>query len=149
MIKIAHRGNYCGRNQELENNPQYLLSAIEKGYHAEVDAWYLDNNWYLGHDKPGYPVDIEFLCRSEFWIHAKNIEGYMMLYSNKDAHVFWHDRDEFIFTSKGIKWAYEGVLTHDGIIVMPERSESITQCLRSGSVRCLGVCSDNFSLFGL
>ena len=37
MIQIAHRGNLEGSNAALENDPQYVASALDQGFHAEVD----------------------------------------------------------------------------------------------------------------
>jgi len=32
MILISHRGNIDGKLSEYENNPNYILSAIDLGY---------------------------------------------------------------------------------------------------------------------
>ena len=45
MILIAHRGNINGPNPIEENKPEYLLSTIEKGYHVELDLWYINNKY--------------------------------------------------------------------------------------------------------
>lgn len=149
MIKIAHRGNHNGRNIDLENSPSYVEAAISLGFDVEVDVWLIDGKWMLGHNFPKYHVPLSFLERSPIWTHAKNLIGYVSLYNNPKVHVFWHDKDEFTITNKGIKWAYEGVVTHDGVVVMPERSIEITRMLRDENFRPLGVCSDNFSLFNI
>lgn len=147
MIKIAHRGNWAGRNETRENEPGYIQEAIAAGYNAEVDAWLIDTTWYLGHSFPTYAVDRSFFEQPQIWTHAKNLVGYVSLYNNPRAHVFWHNMDEFAITSKGIKWANSGVITHDGVMVMPEYSESAMQALTSAAVSPLGICSDNFQLF--
>ena len=51
MKLISHRGNIDGRRPDLENNPDYILKAIDKGYDCEIDVWLLKNTIYLGHDK--------------------------------------------------------------------------------------------------
>lgn len=147
MIKIAHRGNYQGRNADLENNPAYLSAALAAGYNVEVDAWRHEGRWYLGHDKPEHMVSIDFLCHPHVWTHAKNFEGYLMLYPNKDVHVFWHNKDDFVFTSKGIKWANTGIDTHDGIMVMPDANPELCWRIRKKEITPLGVCSDDFRIF--
>lgn len=149
MIKIAHRGNFAGRNKERENTVAYIEEAIIANYDVEVDVWLIDKQWHLGHDFPGEKIEREFLERPCIWTHAKNLVGYISLYNNPKVHTFWHDKDQFVFTNKGIKWAYEGVITYDGVVVMPERSNEISAMLRSGMFEPLGVCSDNFSLFNL
>ena len=149
MIKIAHRGNYAGRNAERENTVVYIEEAIAAGYDVEVDAWLLGENWFLGHDFPLEPVERSFFERPQIWAHCKNLVGYVSLYNNPKTHVFWHDRDEFVYTSKGIKWANVGVITHDGVMVMPEYNNLTTTQLKNGSIEPLGICSDNFGLFNL
>ena len=37
MIFISHRGNLNGKNKKLENTPKYIIEAIKKGYHVEID----------------------------------------------------------------------------------------------------------------
>ena len=34
MKLIAHRGNWAGTNYELENRPDYIAEAINRGYDA-------------------------------------------------------------------------------------------------------------------
>lgn len=149
MIKIAHRGNYKGRNIERENEPTYINEALNNGYSAEVDVWLIDKKWYLGHDFPKYEKPIEWFQDTRLWVHAKNLEGYVSMYNNPKIHVFWHDKDDYVFTSKGIKWANVGVTTHDGIMVMPEFSPDATNALKEKRIVPLGICSDDFSLFNL
>jgi len=144
MIRIAHRGNYKGRNAERENTVSYIEEAIAAGYDVEVDVRLVDGKWYLGHDKPQEEVSLSFLERASIWAHAKNLEGYVTLWNNKLVQTFWHDRDEFVFTSKGIKWARSGVVTHDGIMVMPDSNTELCEQIRSGALAPLGVCSDDF-----
>ena len=46
MILISHRGNIDGPNPKLENSPEYIQLAMEKGFDVEVDVWYKDDNWW-------------------------------------------------------------------------------------------------------
>ena len=61
MIFIAHRGNLNGPNKEMENKPEYILKALNKDFYVEIDVWYINNSFFLGHDNPDYKIDIEFL----------------------------------------------------------------------------------------
>jgi hypothetical protein len=54
MILISHRGNLNGKDVDNENNPLYIDRALGKGYDVEVDVWYVNGKWYLGHDEPTY-----------------------------------------------------------------------------------------------
>ena len=65
-ILIAHRGNIKGPQKELENSPEYLLDALGKGYHAEVDVWLIEDEFFLGHDEPRYRVNSEFLISTSY-----------------------------------------------------------------------------------
>ena len=75
MIFIAHRGNLNGPNSIDENKPDYLLEAINKGYYVETDLWVIDNKLFLGHDKPQYEINIDFLLniKDKLFCHCKNI----------------------------------------------------------------------------
>ena len=87
MILISHRGNINGKNIELENKPTYINNALKKGYNVEIDIWY-DNGFWLGHDKPLYPIGISFLKNKKLWCHAKNIEALFMMQSESNIHYF-------------------------------------------------------------
>ena len=76
MIHISHRGNIFGRVKESENDPIYIQQALDKGFDVEVDVWYIDNQFWLGHDKPQYQVKREFLQNRKLWCHAKNINAF-------------------------------------------------------------------------
>lgn len=139
MILIAHRGNINGRFELLENEPIYIDLAIEKGYDVEIDVWYKDNNIWLGHDEPVYPIDIFWLFerKSKLWIHCKNVEAIAFLQEYKyKFNYFWHQEDTLTLTSQNYIWVYpkkQPIL--NSIAVMPElNNDDISQCL--------GICSD-------
>ena len=76
MKLISHRGNINGRDESRENHPEYIQSALDKGYDVEIDVWLTSyNQFYLGHDKPQYFVKSEFLEKDGLWCHAKNIDA--------------------------------------------------------------------------
>jgi len=50
MILISHRGNVSGPNPKMENSPLFIQSALEQGFNVEIDVWYKDKKFYLGHD---------------------------------------------------------------------------------------------------
>lgn len=136
MIFIAHRGNLDGPNLELENNPSYLLKALDSNFYVETDVWLIDNKLMLGHDKPQYETTIEFLENDKIFCHAKNIQALNYLITNKKIHCFFHDKDDYTITSKNLIWSYPGKqLTQNTICVMPER---VNQLL----VNCYGICTD-------
>ena len=77
MVYVAHRGNINGKNNERENHPDYINEAISLGYDVEVDARYIDGDWWLGHDEPQYRITKNWLKKryDNVWVHCKNIEA--------------------------------------------------------------------------
>ena len=135
MVLISHRGNMDGIYPEMENNPIYIDRALKNGYDVEIDVWYEDGIWYLGHDKPQYKIDLDYLKNDKFWCHAKNIEA-LNLMLDDDIHCFWHQEDDVTLTSCGFIWTYPGKkLTEKSICVLPEKNNEIPK-------KALGICSD-------
>jgi len=132
MIFISHRGNLDGASK-MENHPEHITKAADAGFDVEIDVWYHQHEFYLGHDEPKYLVKKDFLKIDGLWCHAKNIQGlYSMLEDN--IHCFWHQEDDVTLTSKGYMWTYPGKeLTMNSIAVLPE--EEI-------EVEVAGICSD-------
>jgi hypothetical protein len=137
MILISHRGNLNGPNQKDENRPEYIDTALNKKYNAEIDIWFIDGSWYLGHDNPQYKIDKEWLDQREhlLWIHAKNIDAITNL-STTSYNYFWHENDTITLTSKKYIWAYPGKQKiKNSIAVMPE-------IYNDDTTDCLGICTD-------
>lgn len=138
MILISHRGNLDGKNKKFENNPNYIQEAKEKGFDVEIDVWFKNNSFYLGHDKPEYKIDHNFLEDEKFWCHAKSSEALYEL-SKLNCHYFWHDIDDYTITNKGFIWIYPNKpLIKNGICVLPEKANY-------KNLECIGICSDFIS----
>ena len=121
MKYIAHRGNLDGPNQLLENRPDYLNTALDLGYDVEVDVWFIDGKFFLGHDRPDYEIDIQYLLNPKIWAHAKNIAALHEMLKYRSINCFWHQEDDYTLTSKGIIWSYPGKeTTGKSVCVMPE-----------------------------
>lgn len=105
--KIAHRGNTKGRIPKKENTVPYLLEAA-KDYFVEVDVWFRNGEFWLGHDFPAQRVDVLFLNNEKFFCHAKN-EAALHEMTKRDIHCFWHEDDQMSLTSKGFVWKYPEV----------------------------------------
>ena len=145
MIKhfISHRGNIDGRVVNSENSPDYISFALDKGYEVEIDVWFVDDSYYLGHDEPLYLVKESFLENEKFWCHAKNEESFFRMLQNPNIHCFWHQNDDYTLTSKGIPWVYPGKKVFENSIwVLPEKTT-----YKYIQLNCLGICSDNISLY--
>jgi len=137
VILISHRGNVNNKNPDRENNPYYILDAIFSGYDVEIDVWFDNNTFILGHDSPQYEVSGEFLTQKGLWIHCKNISALSELIKNIECNCFFHDTDDVVLTSKNYLWTYPGkALYSNSICVLPELSEA---CDISNVA---GICSD-------
>jgi len=141
MIKIAHRGNTNGIVSEKENSPNYVISALDKGYDCEIDLWRVEKRFFLGHDGPQYSIGERFLfdLSSKLWIHCKNLEALEFVAENKGSlNGFWHQEDSYTFTTKGYIWTYPNnpttklsILVHLGMW-----EENISE------QQMAGICSD-------
>jgi len=140
MKLISHRGNISGPNPERENHPEYIFEALQAGYDVEVDAWFENGKFMLGHDKPQYEFPFELLDKNypNLWIHCKNMDALStlnMLDQNGDkVNYFMHENDLGVLTSKGYIWSTN--LFDRGILVMPEVFN------KEPNEKTLGVCSD-------
>jgi hypothetical protein len=134
MILISHRGNLNGKT-DRENHPKYIGDAIYQGFDVEIDVWcFGDGGYWLGHDKPQYHVDENFLENPRLWCHAKNIEALYKMNINSLIHCFWHQEDDVTLTSRGYLWTYSGKqLTSNSIAVLPDKKPE---------VEVAGICSD-------
>ena len=135
MILISHRGNLDGKNKKLENHPGYILEAKKKGFNVEIDVWFENNGFFLGHDEPLYKIHPNFLTDPKFWCHAKTSDTLFQL-SKLDCHYFWHEDDDYTITSKGYIWIYPNKkILKNGICVLPENTNY-------QNFECEGICSD-------
>lgn len=140
MILISHRGNINGK-EKTENHPDYIINTINLNYQVETDIWLIDNIFYLGHDKPEYEINYEFIYSYEksIWFHCKNIESFYLLNKMNISKYFWHQNDDISLTSNGFLWTYPSKkLTDKSIAVLPELYEYNNIELKN----CYGICSD-------
>ena len=136
MIFIAHRGNINGKTPKMENKPSYVKEALQNGFDAEIDVWFIDNKLFLGHDNPDFIINLDFLKNDKLWCHAKNIPALNFLLEN-NIHCFWHENDAVTLTSKGYMWTFPGEeLTPRSICLFPEKRKDEDYSI------CKGICSD-------
>ncbi len=142
MIYIAHRGNINGKIEEDENKPEYIDTAIQLGFDVEIDVWYIDGKWWLGHDGPQYEIDFDWMDNRshKLWVHCKNKQAVEYLIENDyeaaNINWFWHEEDTMTLTSFNYVWAYPGKQPiKKSIAVMPEINNDDVS-------KCIGICSD-------
>jgi hypothetical protein len=140
MILISHRGNINGPIPEAENRPDYILTALQAGYDVEIDVWFENGKFMLGHDGPQYEFPFELIDKNypKLWVHCKNMDALSVLNnldpSGNKVNYFMHESDLGVLTSKGYIWSTN--LFNRGILVMPELFDK--QPIES----TLGICSD-------
>ena len=131
MIYIAHRGNIDGKNESLENHPDYITKALKLGYNVEVDVRYIDGGWWLGHDEPQYRIRPDFLFSPKLWIHCKNFEALEQFRKWHSTNYFWHQNDDYTIIATGKVLVKPGSkLIENSICCMPEMGYigNILQC---------------------
>ena len=140
MILISHRGNLNGKSNK-ENKPGYIHKALWQGFDVEIDVWYVDGEFWLGHDIPHYKIEENFLENPRLWCHAKSIDTLYKMTSNSLIHCFWHQEDDVTLTSRGYLWTYPGKqLTKKSICVLPEFEDKKSKVILPKNVA--GICSD-------
>ena len=141
MKIISHRGNLTGSISDQENHPSYIQIAIDSGYEVEVDVWFVDEQFYLGHDKPQHFIDDSWLKdrSSLLWCHAKNQEALEQLWGMNlllgTINYFWHENDRMTLTSHGIPWLFPGNYSELGVTVHLDKPDSFFH-------KMFGVCTD-------
>ncbi len=140
MKLISHRGNLEGPNPEQENHPDYIWKAIQAGYEVEIDVWWVDNKFKLGHDEPQYDFPFGLIENhyGKLWIHCKNMNALSQLNeldsSGSKLNYFSHENDLGVLTSRGYIWSTH--LYDRGILVMPEVFN------KEPNENTFGICSD-------
>lgn len=140
MKLISHRGNLNGPNKERENHPDYIWEALQAGYDVEIDVWWVNNKFKLGHDEPQYDFPFSLIENhyNKLWIHCKNMDALSQLNeldpNGSKLNYFWHENDLGILTSRGYIWSAN--LFDRGILVMPEIYK------KEPNENTFGICSD-------
>jgi hypothetical protein len=138
LILISHRGNISGPHPEDENSPPYIVKALDMGYQVEIDVWFLDGVYYLGHDEPQYKIRESFLMNNNFWCHAKNLEALNRLLK-LDVNCFWHENDDFTLTSNKKIWTYPNKQVNENSVIV---CKNIEETIKYSNMQIFGICSD-------
>lgn len=152
MKMIAHRALTAGPSCELENTPSEIHSCLLMGLDVEIDVWFVQGNWWLGHDQPTHQTTVDLLTQSGMWIHAKNDEAAfelrVLMQHKPHINFFWHQEDHRTLTSQGHWWTYSGQsLCAHSVAVMPEWHMPLHQLKTwCGHQSCAAVCSDWISI---
>ena len=104
-----------GPNPNYENQFDYIKSAFNTCGRVEIDLQTHNGMLYLGHDKPQEQVNseiIEFLKRPGVYVHSKDTVSIPRLLTHQ-CHVFYHESDPVVFTSRGYIWCFPGHYVKD------------------------------------
>lgn len=138
MIFICHRGNIESKIKDEENKPEKILHCINLGYEVEIDVWFKNNTFFLGHDEPQYVINVDFLKNTKLWCHAKDLNSLQKMLEY-NIHCFWHENDSYSLTSKQKIWCYpDKPLLPNCVAVLPEIANYSLQDLKL----CYAVCTD-------
>jgi len=137
MKIISHRGNLSGPNPATENTVSAIEKCFEKKFEVEIDVWFYEGCFWLGHDTNRAPLPNTFLTtyRDKLWIHAKNIAAAVSLMP-LEVNWFWHERDTLTLTSKGIIWCHHAFI--DGGITMLHTADEVYNLKPNIG----GICTD-------
>lgn len=132
MKIISHRGNIYGPDPKNENTSDAIKLALTLGFDVEVDVWFKDDKYFLGHDMPMRFITKDFLLNEKLWCHAKNIDALFNMLKDS-IHCFWHQEDDFTLTSKNFIWTYPGMVTTKNSVIVTNVPIAAP---------CYGVCTD-------
>ena len=122
-LLISHRGNLNGQDLSTENSPKQIDLALKKGFDVELDLWFHENDYWIGHDSPQYKIDLSFLLdRKEFlFVHLKSPLDYFDTNEIVTLNWFIHTTEPYVYSNLGTKWYYPSKdIFNDGVNVMPE-----------------------------
>ncbi len=108
MVRIiSHRGNLFRPEPEYENTVENI-EDLDFYCPIEIDVWYIDGKYLLGHDRPNpnEEVSLEWLEDHDLYVHAKNKECFEVLSGNPEVRVFSHDEEESTVVSDGTIWCH-------------------------------------------
>lgn len=142
MIIISHRGNLLGKKTNKENTPNYIDEALNYGLNVEVDIRFIKNHFYLGHDFPKTKISYSWLKKrsQNLLIHCKNHHA---LFNLKQFHTFFHQGDDFVYTSKNYIWQHNLRFKVNSRSIIPvfEKNKFIEWLSKKNNLP-FGICTD-------
>lgn len=138
MLIISHRSNLYKPDKNRENRPECIKECLDLGLDCEIDCWLIKDKFYLGHDTPIYPVNLEFLSQKGLWAHCKDLSSLYTLLSYPNIICFFHQNDDLTLTSNRLIWHHANTdrskITNKSVIVLRNYETII------GPV--YGICTD-------
>lgn len=140
MKIISHRGNIRGSIPDKENRPSYIDCAIGNGYDVEIDVRLINHELWLGHDKPQFKVDHNWLDKRKdyLWLHCKNLEAAIECWKYNS---FCHTCDPFTYTSNGKIWLHDFSQEINENVIIPLICEDDLKKAMDGTP--YAICTDH------
>jgi hypothetical protein len=145
---IAHRGNVEGRVAADENKPEKIEALNRKGIACEIDVWYTDGKYWLGHDAPETEISFEWLMDHLplRLIHCKHHEALDKLHREcgrlgYNVNLFYHTVEDYALTSRG------HIIVHPDQLCLPDSIEMMPELSKQRDMKTCSncVCSDSRS----
>lgn len=141
MKIYSHRGNLSGKSPR-ENEPAFILECIAEGFNVEVDLWFVDGAYLLGHDGPEHPIDLRAFDREEIIFHLKSPHVPPL----KHADAFAIENDPYALTRRGLLWTnYGRAPTPEAVMCSPELvgdQRPLADFVRTMQHTAAGICTD-------
>jgi len=141
MIIYAHRAYVEGASPARENLPTAILEVLVEGFGVEIDLRKSEGQWYLGHDRPTYPIKVADFDRPGVMFHLKTPDVPDLRF----ADAFAIDHDPYSLTLRGKLWTnYGEPISSNSIACAPElvlNTEKLESFARR-SRKAFGVCTD-------
>lgn len=157
MRIISHRGNLTGREPEKENTVEAIEKALSLGYDVEIDMWYSEGSYWLGHDGPDRKFDLnklyEWCKKGNVYLHCKNPTAIQMFIKEKARHIsnvypFFHDKDPCILLDDNVIWVHPTAvkdfqkIPENCIAVLPNCKSLLILSDDIVLTKFFGVCTD-------
>lgn len=140
MYLISHRGNILGVDEQKENKPFQVAEVIRLGFHCWVDVWWYKEQFWLGTEKPKYPIKPSFINMFALWSNAMDFQTLLKLKDYRSPHCFFYkgeplhtDTDHIITDTLIEGYEYKTLL-------FTEEYESVNLPLK-------GIISENIASF--
>jgi hypothetical protein len=146
MIFISYRGIFDGNNYQDSNTPNQIAKAFGMGFSCMVDAWKVDDKFYLGDEQPLTEVTAKYLQGKKFWINARNTAMQSWL-STQSSTLYpnWFyfpsmPPPPYVTASNG-KLITPGTvpINNNSVIFLPEIND--TSLFSTVNLKCFGVTS--------
>lgn len=122
-----------------------IEACINLGLEVELDVRMIDEEFWLGHDKPIEKISWHQLMEAapRAWFHCKNLDALKHLGAVCGVKAFWHEKDQFTMIDSYIFTRPGEELTENSIAVMPEMADYTLEELS----RCHAICTDKYRYF--